>query len=95
MAKLLCSVFKINDTQCIFQALSIPDRAHLLDDIFSLAEARLVSYHLAMNMTRYLAAEMEYIPWRVASTKFNTLNRLLISSPSYGKFRVRKYSTTY
>jgi hypothetical protein len=64
-----------------------------LDDIFSLAEACLVSYDLAMNMTRYLTAEMEYIPWIAASTKFNTLDRLLISSPSYAKFRVSKYAT--
>jgi hypothetical protein len=64
-----------------------------LDDLFSLAEASLVSYHLAMDMTRYLTAEMEYIPWSVASAKFITLDRLLISSPSYAKFRVRKYVT--
>ncbi|GFG31124.1 hypothetical protein Cfor_00773 [Coptotermes formosanus] len=70
-----------------FTALDIPDRAHLLDDIFSLAEAGLVSYTLAMDMTRYLASETEYIPWSVASTKFKKFHTLLISSPSYAKLR--------
>jgi len=74
----------------ISQALDIPDRAHLLDDVFSLAEAGLVSYTLAMDMTKYLTSETEYVPWSVASTKFNRLCTLLASSPSYGKFRVRK-----
>ena len=74
----------------IFQALDIPDRANLLDDIFSLAEAGLVSYTLAMDMTRYLTSETEYIPWSVASTKFKKFHTLLNSSPSYAKLRVRK-----
>ncbi|PNF17921.1 hypothetical protein B7P43_G02198 [Cryptotermes secundus] len=68
-------------------ALDIPDRAHLLDDIFSLAEAGRVSYSLAMDMTRYLTSETEYIPWKVASTKFNKFDVLLTSSPSYAKLR--------
>jgi hypothetical protein len=74
----------------IFQALDIPDRAHILDDIFSLAEAGRVSYSLAMDMTRYLTSETEYIPWKVASNKFNKFDALLTSSPSYAKLRVRK-----
>jgi glutamyl aminopeptidase len=61
-----------------------------LDDIFSLAEAGRVSYGLAMDMTRYLSSETEYVPWRVASTKFNKLETLLTSSPAYAKLRVRK-----
>ena len=74
----------------IFQALDIADRAHLLDDIFSLAEAGLVSYTLAMDMTRYLTSETEYVPWSVASTKFKKFHTVLISSPSYAKLKVRR-----
>jgi len=70
-----------------FMALDIADRAHLLDDIFSLAEAGLVNYTLAMDMTRYLTSETEYIPWSVASTKFKKFHTLLISSPSYAKLK--------
>jgi hypothetical protein len=77
----------------IFQALDIADRAHLLDDIFSLAEAGLVSYTLAMDMTRYLTSETEYVPWNVASTKFKKFHTVLISSPSYAKLKVRRKLT--
>jgi hypothetical protein len=73
----------------VFQALDFADRAHLLD-IFSLAAAGLVNYTLAMDMTRYLPAETEYIPWSLASTKFRKFHTLLISSPSYAKLKVRK-----
>jgi hypothetical protein len=77
----------------IFQALDIADRAHLLDDIFSLAEAGLVSYTLAMDMTKYLTSETEYVPWSVASTKFKKFHTVLISSPSYAKLKVRRKVT--
>jgi hypothetical protein len=86
---LLC-ILVLKIISSIFQALDIPDRAHLLDDVFSLAEAGLVSYTLPMDMTRYLTSETEYIPWSVASTKFKKFHTLLISSPSYAKLRVRK-----
>jgi hypothetical protein len=81
--------FKVR-MQSTFQALAAADRAHLLDDVFSLAEAGRVRYNLAMDMTRYLTSETEYVPWKVASTKFNKLETLLASSPSYTKLRVRK-----
>ncbi|PSN55624.1 hypothetical protein C0J52_04058 [Blattella germanica] len=71
-------------------ALDISDRAHLLQDVFSLADAGLVSYDLAMDMTKYLKSETEYIPWSVAYSKLNKLDNLLVSSTSYSK--LRKYT---
>jgi len=64
-----------------------------LDDVFSLAEAGLVSYNLAMDMTRYLTSETEYIPWSVASSKFKKFHTVMISSPSYAKLKVRRKLT--
>ncbi|KAJ6640396.1 Glutamyl aminopeptidase, partial [Pseudolycoriella hygida] len=53
-------------------ALSIADRAHLINDVFSLAEATLIDYDVALELTSYLTNESEYVPWSVAST--NLLN---------------------
>ena len=39
------------------------DRAHLLNDAFSLAEAGLVSYRVPLDMTAYLAQETHLVPW--------------------------------
>ncbi|KAJ4438254.1 hypothetical protein ANN_14193, partial [Periplaneta americana] len=68
-------------------ALHSTDRAHLLDDAFSLAEAGLLNYETAMEMTRYLKNESDYVPWQVAANKFNGLGKLLVSSTFYAKYR--------
>ncbi|XP_026481876.1 glutamyl aminopeptidase-like [Ctenocephalides felis] len=67
-------------------SFSASDRAHLLNDAFSLAEATLLPYSTALEMTTYLANEMHYVPWAVASTEFYSLKKLLFGSEVYEKF---------
>ncbi|KAL8206925.1 UNVERIFIED_CONTAM: hypothetical protein K2H54_035314, partial [Gekko kuhli] len=45
------------------QKFSLTDRAGFLEDAFSLARAGLLDYGYALNLTRYLQDEEEYIPW--------------------------------
>ena len=45
------------------EVLEPRDRAHLLNDAFSLAEAGLVSYRVPLDMTAYLAQETHLVPW--------------------------------
>ncbi|GLG95614.1 Aminopeptidase N, partial [Gryllus bimaculatus] len=68
-------------------ALDAADRANLLDDAFSLADAGLLRYEIALEGTRYLRQETEYIPWHVATSKFKKLLRLLHGSLAYSDTR--------
>ncbi|KAK7892008.1 hypothetical protein WMY93_023971 [Mugilogobius chulae] len=42
------------------------NRAQIIDDVFNLARARLVSTTLALRTTLFLSAETEYMPWQSA-----------------------------
>ncbi|XP_048453600.1 glutamyl aminopeptidase [Rhincodon typus] len=45
---------------------SVADRTGLIDDTFSLGRATLLNYSVALNMTKYLENELEYLPWSKA-----------------------------
>ncbi|KAM8891449.1 alanyl (membrane) aminopeptidase-like b isoform 2-T2 [Spinachia spinachia] len=42
------------------------NRAQLVDDAFNLARAKLVEVSLALNSTRFLRDETEFLPWKLA-----------------------------
>ncbi|XP_072291149.1 aminopeptidase N-like [Eucyclogobius newberryi] len=48
------------------QVIPLINRAQLIDDVFNLARARLVSATLALRTTLFLSAETEYMPWQSA-----------------------------
>ncbi|XP_019935929.2 aminopeptidase N-like isoform X1 [Paralichthys olivaceus] len=48
------------------QALSVINRAQIIDDAFNLARAKIVSTTLALTTTKYLHKERDYIPWESA-----------------------------
>lgn len=64
------------------------DRAHLLEDAFSLASAGELEYEIAMNMTGYLSQENNAIPWSVASSKLTAIDTLMSATNSSLKFKV-------
>ncbi|XP_006162311.1 glutamyl aminopeptidase isoform X2 [Tupaia chinensis] len=45
---------------------SSADRASLIDDAFALARAQLLNYKAALNLTRYLSKEEDFLPWQRA-----------------------------
>lgn len=67
--------------------LSTKDRAHLINDAFSLAESGHLEYSIPLSMTKYLKKESSLIPWESAYEKINTMGRLLSDSPTYSLFR--------
>lgn len=67
---------------------STADRAHLLNDAFSLAEATQLDYEIALNLTRYLANETENVPWSVAASKLSVIRKLMSHTENYPKFLV-------
>jgi len=73
-------------------AMSVLDRAHLLNDVFSLAQGLKIDYTTALKMTEFLAYETSFIPWDVASTKLKNIRNLLYGTEFYKEFM--KYVTS-
>lgn len=65
------------------EKFAIADRAHLLNDVFALADASQVSYGIALDMTTYLEKESDFVPWYVAATKLQALQINLIQTEIY------------
>ncbi|XP_037945830.1 glutamyl aminopeptidase-like [Teleopsis dalmanni] len=65
------------------ETFSIADRAHLLNDVFALADANQLSYDIALDMTKYLEKENDFVPWYVAATKLQSLQVSLRYTDAY------------
>lgn len=48
------------------KALSLMNRAQIIDDAFNLARAQIITTTLALRTTKYLSKETDYIPWESA-----------------------------
>lgn len=68
------------------QSFSVVDRAHLLNDVFSLAEATQVKYATALQLTSYLKNEPDYVPWSVAQSKLNGLKNSLYYTELFAQY---------
>nr|XP_012217531.1 PREDICTED: glutamyl aminopeptidase-like [Linepithema humile]XP_012217532.1 PREDICTED: glutamyl aminopeptidase-like [Linepithema humile] len=82
--------------------LSVLDRANLLNDAFSLAEAGELDYETVLLMCEYLTEEYHSAPWEVASSKLVSIYTLLnsrdtVSDSAYilQKFAARLVKTIY
>ncbi|XP_035897099.1 glutamyl aminopeptidase isoform X2 [Anopheles stephensi] len=62
---------------------TIGDRTGLLNDAFALADASLLAYNHALDLTRYLSKETEYVPWAAIASKLKTIRNLLYNYQSY------------
>lgn len=56
------------------------DRAGLVSDAFSLADAQVLDYRVALDLSQYLPSEKDYVPWDAASTAIDTLLKHLPGS---------------
>uniref|UniRef100_A0A7N5K9B6 Aminopeptidase n=1 Tax=Ailuropoda melanoleuca TaxID=9646 RepID=A0A7N5K9B6_AILME len=66
--------------------LEIPvlNRAQLIDDAFNLARATHIGTALALNTTRYLAKERDYLPWNAALQSLGYFRLMFDRSEVYG-----------
>lgn len=62
---------------------SASDRASLLNDVFTLADSTQVSYETALDLTKYLVNEEEFVPWMVATAKLTSMKKLLYYTDMY------------
>ncbi|PNF37827.1 hypothetical protein B7P43_G09236 [Cryptotermes secundus] len=71
-----------------FSQIGIINRAQLLDDSLNLARAGILDYGTALNVTRYLANELEYLPWKAALNALGYIESMLVKTGNYDKFKV-------
>ncbi|RXM99098.1 Glutamyl aminopeptidase [Acipenser ruthenus] len=77
-----------NFWESLAKMYSIADRAGLIDDGFSLARADLLDYQHALNLTKYLTNETEYLVWqRVSSSISYVTDMLKNDNTRYNKFK--------
>lgn len=67
--------------------ISTINRAQLLDDIFELAKSALLDYKFAMEATRYLRGERDYLPWDTVLMSFSYIDDMLQRTPIYGLWK--------
>lgn len=75
-----------------FGNIEVLNRAQIVDDVFNLARAGLISYTRALNIISYLEQETEYYPWYSAFTELTYLNRRIGKDETLGPlFQVRSF----
>ncbi|XP_035223486.1 endoplasmic reticulum aminopeptidase 1-like isoform X2 [Stegodyphus dumicola] len=63
------------------------DRANLLDDALTLSRVGILDSALALNLTRYLEKEEDYVPWETAILQLEVLDVLMQESPALSLFQ--------
>lgn len=67
----------------------VKNRAQMVDDAMNLAAAGHLSYHTALNITRYLSQERDYVPWKAALRNFDYITAMFIRTGKFDKLKVR------
>ncbi|XP_069480419.1 aminopeptidase N-like [Ambystoma mexicanum] len=65
-------------------AIPVINRAQIINDAFSLARSQYLPMTVALDTTRYLKKEMEYLPWHVAALSIADLTLMFDRSSIYG-----------
>ena len=72
--------------------IPIRNRAQLLDDSFNLALAGMIPYKFALDFTKYLKNEQDYVPWNAVLSELNYIDIMLHNQPQYPYWKVNIYS---
>lgn len=75
-----------------FYKIAQSNRAQLIDDAMNLARAELLDYTIALDVTKYLSHETDYVPWKAAINNLLYLDSMLILTPDYDKMKVKSNS---
>ena len=68
--------------------ISSKNRAQLLDDTFVLASVNQVPYAQALDMSLYLKAEQEYVPWNAVTAELAYIDSMLYFQREYQNWKV-------
>lgn len=70
-----------------FKEIVPTNRAQLLDDAMSLANANYLKYEIALNVTRYLKHEVDYVPLAAGIKVLDFLDGMLYNTADYNLFK--------
>uniref|UniRef100_A0A1B6GWM4 Aminopeptidase n=2 Tax=Proconiini TaxID=565685 RepID=A0A1B6GWM4_9HEMI len=70
-----------------FRQIGTLNRAQLLDDALNLARAGVLDYATALDVTKYLSHELDYLPWKSAFQSFKYLTNMLIKTGGFDRFK--------
>uniref|UniRef100_A0A1L8E2W2 Aminopeptidase n=1 Tax=Nyssomyia neivai TaxID=330878 RepID=A0A1L8E2W2_9DIPT len=70
-----------------FRAIAPSNRAQLIDDALNLARGGYLSYVTALDITRYLHHETDYVPWKTAINGLNFIESMLQKTGQFELFR--------
>ena len=71
-----------------YAQISVVNRAQIMDDALNLAEAGVLDYEIALNLTQYLEKEEEYLPWDSALNSLSFIRSMMSRTSGYGLFKV-------
>lgn len=72
------------------QKISLKSRVRIIADTFTLAEAGRVPYDAALNLTRYLSKEKEYLPWEMALVGLDVIHNYFDNEPEVVHFQASR-----
>ncbi|XP_070619155.1 aminopeptidase N [Erythrolamprus reginae] len=72
---------QLNENHTMIPTLN---RAQIIEDAFNLARAKYVDSNLALNTTRYLSQERDYLPWDTALDNLHYFRLMFDRSEVYG-----------
>lgn len=70
-----------------YKALSVMNRAQIIDDAFNLARAKIINTTMALKTTKYLSKETSYIPWETALKNLYYYNQMFDRTEVYGALK--------
>ncbi|XP_071824973.1 aminopeptidase N-like isoform X3 [Apostichopus japonicus] len=74
------------------------NRAALIDDAFNLARGGQLTYDIALDMTKYLKNELDFIPWEATLTVFAYIRDMFSRNAGFGdleKYMLCQINTLY
>ncbi|NWH69007.1 AMPN Aminopeptidase, partial [Geococcyx californianus] len=74
----------LNQLSTNHQDIPVINRAQIIDDAFNLARAKYVNVTLALNTTRFLSKETEYMPWQAALNNLHYFQLMFDRSEVFG-----------
>uniref|UniRef100_A0A8C4T7E7 Aminopeptidase n=1 Tax=Erpetoichthys calabaricus TaxID=27687 RepID=A0A8C4T7E7_ERPCA len=85
----------LGQLQSNHSVIPVINRAQIIDDSFHLARAGKVPITLALNSTKYLVNETEYLPWKSALDNFEYLSLMFDRTEIYGPMQVKQVDPLY
>ncbi|XP_072036362.1 aminopeptidase N-like isoform X1 [Amphiura filiformis] len=69
------------------EVIKTSSRTSLLGDSFNIARAGLLSHGIALNLTKYMVAERDYVPWATFKEVTGYVGNMLSRTAAYGDFQ--------